>query len=126
LRQNTRALRSSAYQAWNSDHQSITDLMANHPGPFARQRQNQALSADDQIILEAYAFKAFSQMEVTYLQHSEGGMSDEIFNARMSGLITLLRAVPMVRAIWNHAQQFSYTPGFVAYVNEHMLRDVEE
>jgi hypothetical protein len=121
LRQNTRALKASAYQAWNSDHQSITDLMANHPLPFAKLRQGQELTVEDQVILESYAYKAFSQMEVTFLQYAEGGVPKEIFEARMSGLRTLMNTIPLVAQVWQVAQDFAYSPAFVSYVDEHIV-----
>ena len=95
--------------------------MANHPQPFVKHLQNQELTAEEKVIYHAYVLKAFSQSEVTFLQYTEGGVSKEIFEARMSGLRNLVKLNPRVAQEWQFGQRFAYTPDFIAYIDENII-----
>jgi len=99
LRQNTKALKSSTYQAFNDSSFSWAESEIENAALIAR-TQNCAsmeeLTLEERTVWMGIMFKAFTVMESCYLHHRAGAMDDDIFDARMSASANII----LNRPIW--------------------------
>jgi len=106
LRQNTKALRSSTYQAFNDSSFSWADSEIENAAMIAKTANCSSLdelAPEEREIWRGIMFKAFTVMESNYLHHRAGAMDDDIFESRMIASVNVI----LQRPIWR--QMF---PGF--------------
>ena len=107
LRQNTKALRSSTYQAFNDSSFSWADSEIENAAMIAKTQNYSSLdelTPEEREIWRGIMFKAFTVMESNYLHHRAGAMDDDIFESRMIASVDVI----MQRPVWR--QTFSVFP----------------
>ncbi len=116
LRQNTRALRTSAYQMYNERTDSFWDFQAEHAGvlgPLLEQGvPYDALDGAQKIVLDASMMKGFNVLEGMFLNHRSGIVSDSEFREKVEGFRVSFRN-PISYAAWRRlAPTMSFTAEF--------------
>jgi hypothetical protein len=101
MRQNTRALRSSAIQTYRTEASAIADFTSQHAEVFAKEARGEELDDAEKIILRTYSQRIFGMMEAVYLGYRDGSIPKEVFDARMSGLKLALKT-EHVRRYWRY------------------------
>jgi hypothetical protein len=125
LRQNTNALRSSTYQAYNEGSFSWADtIMQNAPEVAAIFQFGKYDDLDLESMTRANAFflKTFTMMESSYLHHRAGSLDDDVFEAKMLGAETFLVRNQFARELWDTeaVHGFGITPDFKAYMDQRL------
>jgi hypothetical protein len=120
LRQNTKALRSSMYQAYNASSMQISDTFLNHADLLTKIRERQELTAAETLQAHMLGAKLFSQMETIFLHYQEGMVSDEVFESRMMGFKKTL-AGGMTMGSWTALKEYDLAKSFVKYVDNELL-----
>jgi len=116
LRQNTKALRSSTYQAFNDSSFSWADSAIENAAMIAKTANYSSLdevTPEEREIWRGIMFKAFTVMESNYLHHRAGAMDDDIFESRMLTSVDVI----LQRPIWRQAfPGFPLLPEFKEYM----------
>ena len=116
LRQNTKALRSSTYQAFNDSSFSWVDSEIENAAILAKTEHCahfDELLPEEREIWRGIMFKAFTVMESNYLHHRAGAMDDDIFESRMLTSVDVI----LQRPIWRQAfPGFPLLPEFKEYM----------
>jgi hypothetical protein len=116
LRQNTKALRSSTYQAFNDSSFSWADSEIENSAMIANTAHYSSLdelTPEEYEIWRGIMFKAFTVMESNYLHHRAGAMDDDIFESRMIASVNVI----MQRPIWRQMfHDFPLLPEFKEYM----------
>ena len=120
LRHNTKALKSSTYQAYSSTAMSTIDSLSDNAEIAVKAGLGEELSQAEELRLSLYAAKLFSQMETIFLHYSEGLIDDEVFEARMSGLKKALGDGNTLK-YWNIWKQYDLVKAFVRHVDENLI-----
>jgi hypothetical protein len=108
LRQNTNAVRSASYQAFNEISFSWADSFIENAGMVAKIESYTSwdeLSPEELVFWRALTFKSFTVMESNFLHHRAGTMDDDVFEARMSPSVVLLNE-PIWRESFTKAHMF--------------------
>jgi hypothetical protein len=122
LRQNTNALRSSTYEAWNQATSGWAEYAATHATAIAaiEEKSNwDTLSSEEMIVYNGLVMKTFYTIEAAYLHHRAGAMDDDVFDARIAGYKVYLDANPMLRMSWRDTRTtgtINYTPEFMDFL----------
>ena len=82
---NTKALRSSIYQAYSNSAVATADHLAQSAEIFVKIASGEELTLTEQINTDMFGSKLFAQMETVYLHYQEEMISEELFMARMKG-----------------------------------------
>jgi len=125
LRQNTKALRSSTYQAFNDSSFSWADSEIKNAALIAKTAQCSSpdeLTAEEQEIWRGILFKAFTVMESNYLHHRAGAMDDDIFESRMNASVNVILQRPIWRQMF---RRFPLLPEFKEHM-EARIRAVQQ
>jgi hypothetical protein len=124
LRQNTKAMRSSTYEAYNQSGNSLLDFGAQFAADLAAIQQHtdlQELTPEQSIVYSSWAMKIFNSMEATYLHHRAGSLDDEVFEARVFGYGNLIRNDALLYQAWTEYQQFAYTKAFKEFMDSDII-----
>ena len=116
LRQNTKALRSSTYQAFNDSSFSWADSEIENATMIAKTARYSSLdelTPEEREIWRGIIFKAFTVMESNYLHHRAGAMDDDIFETRMTASVSVILERPIWRQIFH---DFPLLPEFKEYM----------
>ena len=122
LKQNTSALRSSTYEAWNQATSSWAEYAATHAPAIAAVEEKSdwdTLSPVEMLVYTGFVMKTFYMIEAAYLHHRAGAMDDDVFDARIAGYKVYLDANPMLRMSWKITRStgaISYTPKFMDFL----------
>ena len=132
LRQNTKALRSSTYEAYANSGTAINDFFGRHADALRTvmlgdmdgfmDRVNAGSATTEDLIFINYAHRNFSLMEATYLHHREGSLADDVYEARIRGFAQAFSQQPGLRRIWEDGQDLGYTEAFKQLVKTHIIR----
>jgi small basic protein len=133
IRQNTKALRSSTYEAYANSGTAINDYMGRHAEEISAvlgdldsliDRVREGLSPTVQeVVFISYAHRMFNLMETTFLHHREGSLRDDVFKARVSGFGAVMRTQPGLLVIWDEAggKELGYTPEFREFMQNDII-----
>ena len=116
LRQNTKALRSSTYQAFNDSSFSWADSEIENAAMIAKTANYSSLdelAPEEREIWRGIMFKAFTVMESNYLHHRAGAMDDDIFESRMIASVNVILQRPIWRQMF---PGFPLLPEFTEYM----------
>ena len=111
LRQNTKALRSSTYQAYISGAFSFADTLIENSPQIADVMQHSdfdSLSNEQKSLCRGYFLKTFTFMESHFLHHRAGSLDDDVFEARMRSSVAFLTKYPLARKVWDEEATGSY------------------
>ena len=125
LKQNTRALQSSAYQTYNERTDSYWDFEAQHAaelaGIYESANDFEALSSEQRIILNASMMKSFNLLEGMFLQHLAGNLRDREFLAKAEGFKTAYQDT-LVRDAWQRlGSTMAFTREFRTFMDAEIL-----
>jgi hypothetical protein len=103
IRQNTKTVRTSTYQAVLDSARSDTELILAHPH-LERiyrlgRRDSGELSADDRPVFRMLIGQLLLNYEILFLQHQHGVVDEDFWRGRQEGLRALLLQ-PGVRKYW--------------------------
>ena len=123
VRQNTRSVRASTYQAVVSDSAAINATGAQDEA-LARifrvgQRDISELADDERMRHDFFLGQSFNMFENLYLQREHGTIDDEYFNAKM-GLVRRWLSRPGIREWWD-SRSYMYVGRFRDFVSENLL-----
>jgi len=116
LRQNTKALRSSTYQAFNDSSFSWVDSSIENAAMIAKIEGKACLdelTPEERHVLRGIMFKAFTVMESNYLHHRAGAMDNDVFEAKMSASVDGILSTPHWRESFDG---FPLLPAFKEYM----------
>jgi hypothetical protein len=122
LRQNTKAMQSATMQAYNASSLSIADSFVGIADVLAKLEAGEKLSAEERIRFNYSVIPLFSNMETAYLQHKNGSLDSEVFEARMKGFKQALKTEG-IRLVWSGYREFDLTKSFVDYVDTELRED---
>ena len=126
LKQNTKALRSSTYQAYVSGSFSFADTLIENAQQMSDVLQHSdfsQLNPEQQHRCNGYFLKAFTFMESHYLHHRDGSLDDDVFEAKMRSSMNFITSTPLARKSWGAASSFGLVPEFVDYLNHRLEAD---
>ena len=87
--ENTNAMKSAAYVAYNETANSFQDYLGQHATSLAvifdNGKPHSKLATEQQLIYDAYMMKMLNSMEATYLHHRDGTMPDDVFEGKVVG-----------------------------------------
>ena len=124
LRQNTNAMRSSTYEAYNQTGNSLLDFGAQFAADLATIQQHtnlQELTAEQSVVYSSWAMKIFNSMEATYLHHRAGSLDEDVFEARVLGYKNLMGNNELLNQAWMEYQQFAYTKAFKEFMDSEII-----
>lgn len=128
LRQNTRAIKSANYAAYNQVASSWADFVANHaeemPG-FDERSTPEALTPKQLWVRVGFAVKSISQAETIFLNHRSGSLDDDVFEARMDSFQRVLTDMPLMNEMFNDGVGAS-VGDFRVYMNKRISTALEE
>ncbi len=133
LRQNTKALRSSTYEAYANSGTAINDYAGRHAeelwavandvdGYINRVREGLPPTVQELVLIN-YAHRMFNLMETTFLHHRERSLRDDVFKARVSGFGAVMRTQPELLVVWDEAggKELGYTPEFREFMQNDII-----
>ena len=125
LRQNTNALRSATYQAYNEGSFSWADTTlqtAPEMSVILQQSEFDDLDVETQLKVNGYLLKTFTMMESPYLHHRAGSLDDDVFEAKIRGSEEMLLNLEFVRTMWDTfaVSHFGITPEFKTYMDQRL------
>ena len=126
IRQNTKQLRSTSYEAYNQAGYNAMNFIGDHAKVLAEIFE-QALSLDQMtpeqgFVFSAHAFQMFNSMEATYLHWRSGALDDDVYRARVRGYAHFLADNPLLREYWREsAHNYAYTDDFIEVMNEQIV-----
>ena len=133
LRQNTKALRSSTYEAYANSGTAINDFMGRHAeeisavlndldGYSNRVREGLPPTVQEVVFIN-YAHRMFNLMETTFLHHREGSLGDDVFKGRVSGFGAVMRTQPGLGVVWDEAggKELGYTAEFREFMQNDII-----
>ncbi len=89
LRQNTRALRSSSYDAYSASAAHSMNFQGQHATDLAEiidsDKQYAELNTKQRLLMDVFTFGNFNLIELTYLHHRAGTMDDQVFDGKVQG-----------------------------------------
>ena len=107
LRQNTKALRSSSYDAYNNAASQQIAFQGQHSAELAEIMDSatpyKELSTQQRMLLDLFSSGAFNTIEVTYLHHRAGTMDDNVFKGKVAGFRSFMNAPSAIEA-WSRLQ----------------------
>ena len=129
LKQNTRALRSSAYQSYNERTDSYWDFEAQHAailGPiYEQQKEFDQLTGEQQPVLNASMMKGFDVLEGMFLQYRAGTLGDSEFATKAEGFKATFRS-PLVRKAWERLRPTrSFTHEYRVFIETEVFNTPE-
>jgi hypothetical protein len=129
LRQNTKALRSTADHHFNDGVDSFWDFAAQHAsviGPIiAKQTPYEKLTTEERLIFDAYVMKGFYILEELLLNLENGVISKKRFEAKAGGFKVSYRN-PVIRESWQRLQPtMSFTDEFSDFMANEVFGDGE-
>ena len=101
--ENTRAVRSSTYEAYNQSGSAWSDFIAEYASQLTTIQELSSLdycTPEQQMIYTALSLKTFNMMEATFLHHRAGSLDDDVFEARLSGFRNYLESAHLLREAW--------------------------
>jgi hypothetical protein len=120
MKQNTRALRSGALEAYRTELTDILNFSSQHLDVFSKARKGAGLTDSERRIVQSYAQRLFGLMETVFLNHKDGSVSDEVFEARMAGFRRAMRT-DFLRKSWPVWKQYDLTESFIDYVESEIF-----
>jgi hypothetical protein len=111
MKQNTRALRSTALQTYRTELSEILNFSSEHLEVFSKARKGSDLTDSERRITQSYAQRLFGLMETVFLNHKDGSVSDEVFEARMAGFRQAMKTA-FLRKSWPVWKQYDLTESF--------------
>ena len=121
VRQNTKALRTTMFQSYSARAMDVSDHLSTYADTFEKRMKGEALSHADEIRIDMFGAKLFSQMESVYIGHREGLVEDDAFKARMNGFKRALGNGAL--DAWHVYKEYDLLPSFVEYVDRELLKD---
>ena len=120
IRQNTNAIRSSAYASWNEAAQSWGDFVADNAKTLAivGKKPLDQLTQEELFIAVGFATKTFSQGQAAFLHHQAGSLPDEVSDAYLRGFLNAFEVNPVLGGIWRNGMRDAYAASFVQYVEQ--------
>jgi len=121
LRQTTKALRASSYDSYKGMADSLMGTQIEYPIPFTKVQRGEDLSPEEQTMVSAWAYQVFVQMESTYLQHREGLIDTDVYQARTRGFTEMMNNssyAAYMRATWKVVSKYAFIDAFVRVMNE--------
>jgi len=106
LRQNTNAVRSATYQAFNDSSFSWADSHIENAEIVAKIESYTSLdqlTPEERVFWRGLMFKSFTIMESNFLHHRAGTMDDDVFEAKMTPSVFVLLNTPIWRESFNEA-----------------------
>jgi hypothetical protein len=122
---NTKALRSSIYQAYNNSAVATADHLAQNADIFVKLASGQELTLTEKINSDMFGNKLMAQMETVYLHYQEEMISEELFLARMKGFKRALSDGRLMET-WQQFKHYDLTPSFVEYVDTQLIGGPDE
>ena len=125
LRQNTKALRTSANRAYQERTDSYWDFQAQHASVLSPILANQTpydeLTTEQVMILDSMMMKAFNLFQMIFLQHRAGAMGEEEFRGSKDGFGRAFQA-PLMRESWKRlGPMMAFADGFRAFMDEEIM-----
>jgi hypothetical protein len=125
LKQNTRALQSSAYQTYNERTDSFWDFEAQHAALLGSIYENQkdydVLTSEEKSVLNASMMKSFNLLEGMFLHHQTGTLNDEVFHAKADGFKASFRS-PLIHDAWRRlSPTMAFTREFRQFMDTEMF-----
>lgn len=123
LAQNTRALRLNAAQAsatdwtatpkWVASDENLIDAVTRvgHQPP-------ESWSPHEYVRLNSIAMVGLKNLELNFLQWSDGNLDDELWFAARDGAINFFAASPFVEALWRQGLSRNFPPRYQKQVEE--------
>jgi len=129
LKQNTRALRSSAFQNYNERTDSYWDFEAQHAAVlgaiYERQSAFEELTGEQKLILNASMMKAFNVLEGMFLQNRAGILGDREYLAKVEGFKISMRNA-LVRDAWQRLNPtMAFTQEFRTFMDTEVFNTSE-
>jgi hypothetical protein len=121
VRQNTRAVRSQIHQNIADSWFSVGAMLADHAREFTAGLKTDAstyegMSDEDKFAFLTCIFAFFKHFENMYLQHKEGFMAADTWNA-WTGLMFMYWQMPAVQNWWK-ARRLTFSPEFRRFIEE--------
>ena len=128
LRQNTRAIRSANYAAYNQVASSWADFVANHAAnmpEYGERSTPEALTPQQLWVRVGFATKSICQAETIFLNHRLGSIDEDVFEARMDSFQRILTEMPLMLDLFNDGVGASMSD-FQEYMNERISTSLED
>ena len=123
--ENTRALRSSTYEAFNQSGSAWSTFQAANATAIAaivKHTSLDQLEIDQMLVWSAYTSSTFGVMETTFLHHRAGSLDDDVFEARVKSFgaffeTSVGNSVPLLIETWGSSRGI-YTPDFQQFLED--------
>lgn len=128
LRQNTRAIKSANYAAYNQVASSLADFVASHAENmprFGERSTPEELTPQQLWVRVGFAVNSISQAETIFLNHRAGSLDDDVFEARMDSFQRVLTDMPLMKEMFNDGVGASVSD-FKVYMNRRISNALEE
>lgn len=127
LKQNTKALRSSTYQAYVAGSFSFGDTVVENAQQISELLQHDdfsQLNPEQLYRCNGYFLKSFTFMESHFLHHRAGSLDDDVFEAKMRSSVDWISSIPLARKSWPDAtNRYGIVPEFVDYIERRLPAD---
>ena len=123
LRQNTNALRSSAYESYNQTSNSFWDFLAQHATQLSEVLQHSSLdqlTSEQTYLYMSFAMKIFNSMETTFLHHRAGSLEQDVFEGRLTGFHSTMTDELLVQS-WQRQQRLGFSQDFQVFMNSRII-----
>ena len=94
----------------------VLDHQINKPEIRASFTQDEPLTDEQKIVLNAFLFEFFGQREFMWLQYQSGIVDEQTMETLISDVVSFLDT-PRIRDWWGRVSDFFFEPGYVELVN---------
>ena len=127
LKQNTKALHASIYQAYVAGTFSFADTAIENAQQMTDILQHSdfnQLNPEQRNRCNGYFLKSFTFMESHFLHHRAGSLDDDVFEAKMRSSVDFIARIPLARKAWGDAtSRYGIVPEFVDYMERRLQTD---